>query len=65
MAMTVKRIWTSDPLVPTRGPSRDCSLLIFEVLTVYKFFYSDSKGCLKNGPISFKKLVSAEGIESA
>ena len=37
--------------------------MIFEVLTVYKIIYSDSDGRSKNGRISLKRLVSAEGIE--
>jgi hypothetical protein len=46
-----------------RARGGNCSSLISEVLTVYKFFYSDSNGRLKNGPISMRKLVSAVGIE--
>ena len=39
---------------PTPGPEpgasvENCFLLMFEVLAVYKFFYSPSNGRLKNG----------------
>ena len=48
---------------PERGVHLKFLLLISEDLTVYNFFYSDSNGRLKNGPISLKRLVSAVGIE--
>ena len=47
----------------SRTLTENCYLLIFEVLTVYKFFYSAPDVRLKNPSISLKRLVSAEGIE--
>jgi hypothetical protein len=58
-----ERILTSDPWSRTRSLRRALLLLIFQDLTVYKFFYSDSRDRLKNGSISLKDLVSAVEIE--